>query len=95
MEEIFGELQRLVPEMKSSMQKFADPRDKAMLLGCALANLLGPMSEKEWLDFSHLELNNKPCGRPGCECHIARKKLFEGLVAIRADWRKVMRLRRN
>lgn len=63
------------------------PRDFEYFVSCFIGAAFGPFCDEMWKQFE--EQAKTPCGRPGCDCHVGRTKLFEGLDAMRADYRKL------
>lgn len=64
--------------------KTPPPVFRAYFTGAILANIVGPMPEDYWREFVKVE----PCGRAGCECHIAAAKMIAGLQGLRDDLKK-------
>lgn len=70
----------------TEMGKTMPPDDFRALLAGTVATIVGTMPEKYWLKFSEI----KPCGKPGCDCHLKRVPSWIALfTALRDDYKDV------
>lgn len=57
------------------------------ILGGSIANMLGHISDDTWTQIK--EESKKPCGDPGCDCHISHQPLMVALDALREEWKRL------
>ena len=76
------ELQREIVTSLFNIAKVMPPQYFKTFFAGIVANVVGNMSERYWIEFSKIE----PCGRAGCDCHLGvqreAQKLFD---LLRAD----------
>lgn len=79
------DMQPAIGHMRSLLVDLDDSQ-RCILVGTFIANLVGPIPDDVWGDM--MKQSEKPCGKPGCTCHIAVKILFDGINTEREEWKK-------
>ncbi len=63
------------------------PEEAQASLGGLLGNVIGPIPDEFWDEM--VKFSGEPCSTPGCTCHIAHKKVFDGFTELRKEWKRI------